>query len=307
MLKNTYHTKPAELEGVGKNYGEVRALDGVNLSVGKGEILALLGPNGAGKTTVISLLLGLLRPDEGQVRLFGQQPGNRELRRKIGVMLQISGVPETLTVSEHLTLFSSYYPSPRPIETLIRAAGLQELENRRYGLLSGGQQQRVLFALALCGDPELLFLDEPTVGLDVEARRGLWAEISALARKGRSILLTTHYLEEADALADRVVVLHRGRVVAEGSPREIKARTLGRTIRCTSSLKDDQLRKIEGISSFSRRGPQLEILSFEADALLRALLILDPGLRDLEIVGADLEEAFLALTGPEKGIEGKVA
>ncbi len=307
MQRENHHTRLAELVGVGKCFNEVRALDDVSLSIAPGETVAVLGPNGAGKTTAVALLLGLLSPDEGEVRLFGQKPGSRALHQKIGVMLQISGVPETLTVTEHITLFSSYYPRPRPLEDLIRAAGLEGLENRRYGALSGGQQQRVLFALALCGDPELLFLDEPTAGLDVAARRSLWTEISALANDGRGILLTTHYLEEADALADRVVVLHQGRVVAEGTPSEIKARTLGRTIRCTTSLEDTQLETLAGIESLSRQGSRIELLTHDADSLVRSLFALDPDLRDLEITGAALEDAFLALTAPETKTEGKVA
>jgi len=213
-------------------------------------------------------------------------------------MLQISGVPHTLTVAEHITLFSSYYPSPRPLAESIRAAGLGGLERRRYGTLSGGQQQRLLFALALCGNPELLFLDEPTTGLDVTARRGLWAEISTFARQGRSVLLTTHYLEEADILADRVVVLHHGRVVAEGSPAEIKAQTLGRSVRCTTSLQSDELDQICGVERVSRNGSTVELLTRDADLVVRALLARDPNLRDLEVTGAALEDAFLALTEP---------
>ena len=288
----------AELLGVTKTYGEVCALDDVSLGIGPGEIVAVLGPNGAGKTTAVGLLLGLLRQQRGQVRLFGQQPGSRSVRHRVGVMLQISGIPHTLTVAEHIMLFSSYYPSPRPLARSIRAAGLEGLERRLYGSLSGGQQQRVLFALALCGNPELLFLDEPTSGLDVTARRGLWAEISAFARQGRSVLLTTHYLEEADVLADRVVVLHQGRVVAEGSPAEIKAQTLGRTVRCTTGMQSSELEHIDGVECVTRSGSSVELLTRDADLVVRTLLARDPELCDLEVTGAALEDVFLALTGP---------
>jgi len=307
MPKHTHHHPLAKLVGASKRYGGVLALDSVDLSIDAGEIVAVLGPNGAGKTTAVGLLLGLLRPDGGEVRLFGEPPGSRSAQLRTGVMLQVSGVPETLTVAEHITLFATYYRRPRPLAESIRAAGLQGLENRRYGGLSGGQQQRLLFALALCGDPELLFLDEPTAGLDVAARRCLWAEITTLARRGRGVLLTTHYLEEADALADRIVVLHRGKVVAEGTPAEIKARTLRRTVRCTTSLVDNDLEEMDGVERFSRNGSSVEMLTRDADRLVRLLLALDPGLRDLEVAGAGLEDAFLALTGPEPEIDKEVA
>lgn len=307
MARSNNHNPLAALVGVSKRYGDVLALDDVSLSIGAGEIVAVLGPNGAGKTTAVSLLLGLLTPQAGEVRLFGAPPGSRSLQQRTGVMLQISGVPQTLTVAEHIMLFSSYYQGPRPLTESIGAAGLQGLENRRYGDLSGGQQQRVLFALALCGDPELLFLDEPTAGLDVAARRGLWAEISALARRGRGVLLTSHYLEEADALADRIVVLHRGRVVAEGTPSEIKARTLGRTVRCTTTLEDGELAEMNCVERLTRHGSSVELLTRDADLLVRSLLARDPRLRDLEVAGAALEDAFLALTGPEPEIDREVA
>ncbi len=306
MPQTDTSTLPAKLDRVTKTYGDVVALDEVSLAIRPGEILAVLGPNGAGKTTAVGLLLGLLRQQEGQIRLFGKKPGTRSVQRRLGMMLQISGIPQTLTVAEHVKLFSSYYPQPRQSEDVIRAAGLEGLEDRRHGSLSGGQQQRVLFALALCGNPELLFLDEPTAGLDVTARRGLWAEIRAFARRGRSVLLTTHYLEEADVLADRVVVLHRGKVVAEGTPTEIKARTLGHTVRCTTALGDGALEQIDGVERLVRHGSGVELLTRDADLLVRTLLSLDPKLCNLEVTGAALEDAFLALTAPEPEIHQEV-
>ncbi len=218
-------TEAAALSGVTKNYGSRRALDAIDLSIRSGELLALLGPNGAGKTTAVKLMLGLLNPDSGTVRVFGHDPRTAEHRQRTGVMLQVTRVPETLRVREHIDLFSSYYPHPLPMAEIVSAAGLQGIENRFFGELSGGQKQRVLFALAICGDPDLLFLDEPTVGLDVQARRMLWAQIRALLARGKSILLTTHYLEEADALANRIAVLNSGRVIASGTPAEIKRNT----------------------------------------------------------------------------------
>jgi ABC-2 type transport system ATP-binding protein len=213
---------PAEFTKVTKNYGMVEALRGLDLTIRPGELVALLGANGAGKTTAVRALLGLSKPTSGEVRVFGGDPRDARSRTRIGALLQVARVPETLRVREHIHLFSSYYPNPRPIDEVIEAAGLQGLEKRKFGQLSGGQQKRVLFALALCGNPDLLVLDEPTVGLDVEARRALWKQIRAFLAGGRSVLLTTHYLPEAEALADRVVVIHKGVVKAEGTPREIK-------------------------------------------------------------------------------------
>jgi ABC-2 type transport system ATP-binding protein len=213
---------PAQFTHVKKNYGTVEALRGLDLTIGPGELVALLGANGAGKTTAVRALLGLSKPTSGEVRVFGGDPRDAHSRIRIGALLQIARVPETLRVREHIDLFSSYYPNPRPIDEVIEAAGLQGLEKRKFGQLSGGQQKRVLFALALCGNPDLLVLDEPTVGLDVEARRALWKQIRAFIAGGRSVLLTTHYLAEAEALANRVVVIHKGVVMAEGTPQEIK-------------------------------------------------------------------------------------
>lgn len=213
-----------EMEAAVKRYGGVKAVDGVSLRVERGEVVALLGGNGAGKTTAMRLMLGLTRADSGRVRLFGRAPGERAARQQVGVMLQAGGVPATLRVREHVELFSSYYAAARPVEETLRLAGLTELAERPYGALSGGQQQRLLFGLAMCGRPGLLMLDEPTVGLDAGARRGLWKQVQGAAREGAAVLLSTHYLEEAEALATRVVVMNRGRVVAEGSAAELKAR-----------------------------------------------------------------------------------
>jgi ABC-2 type transport system ATP-binding protein len=212
----------AQFTSVQKQYGMVEALKGLDLTIRQGELLALLGANGAGKTTAVRLLLGLAKPTSGEVRVFGGDPRDARTRTRIGAVLQSARVPETLRVREHIHLFSSYYPNPMPMDEVIAAAGLQGLERRKFGELSGGQQKRVLFALAICGNPDLLILDEPTVGLDVEARRALWKQIRGFIAGGKSVLLTTHYLAEAEALADRVVVLHHGNVVAEGTPQEIK-------------------------------------------------------------------------------------
>jgi ABC-2 type transport system ATP-binding protein len=287
---------PAELRAVTHRYGTVTALDGVSLALRPGELLALLGPNGAGKTTAVKLLLGLLRPAEGTVRVFGADPVEPATRRRVGAMLQVAKVPETLRVREHLELFASYYPRPLPLAEAVEAAGLRGYENRLFGQLSGGERQRVLFALALVGDPDLLFLDEPTVGLDVESRRGFWAHIRAFVARGRTVLLTTHHLEEADALADRVVVLHKGHVIADGSPVEVKSVASEKRVRCVTRLSVDELRTLPGVLGGEEDRAAIVLRTREAEAVVRQLLLRDPGLRDLEVSSVALEDAFLQLT-----------
>jgi ABC-2 type transport system ATP-binding protein len=286
----------AELIGAGKRYGRVEALAGVDVTLRRGELTALLGPNGAGKTTAVKLLLGLARASSGSVLLFGGDPATRQARERRGAMLQVAKVPETLTVREHLELFAAYYPRPLAVGEAIRRGALERVADRRFGELSGGERQRTLFALALIGDPELLLLDEPTVGFDVEARHALWAEIRRLVEEGRSVLLTTHYLEEADALADRVVVLDRGRVIADGTPAEVKRRSASRRVACRTRLDDAALRSLPGVASLAREGERVVLMVAEAESVVAALLRLDPTLAELEVRGAGLEEAFLALT-----------
>jgi ABC-2 type transport system ATP-binding protein len=286
----------ASLESVNKNYGSVQALRNVNFRVRAGEIAALLGPNGAGKTTAVKLLLGLTPPNSGKVRVLGGDPTNPENRTRTGAMLQVGRVPETLRVREHIDLFSSYYRNPMPASDVLAAAGLERLRDRKFAELSGGQKQRVLFALAICGDPDLLFLDEPTVGLDVEARRLLWEEIRDLARRGKTILLTTHYLQEADSLADRIVVINKGEIIAEGTPAEIKAQTSGKKIRCVTRLNLNAVRSIPGVIEVKEDREALEIRTSDAERVVRELLADDETVSGLEITAAGLEEAFLALT-----------
>jgi ABC-2 type transport system ATP-binding protein len=289
----------AELRRAVKRYGAVTALAGMDFEVRPGEVVALLGPNGAGKTTAVQLLLGLARPNAGEARLFGVEPRRAEARMRTGAMLQISKVPETLKVREHIHLVSSYYPQPLPAREVMAAAGLEGIEERLFGKLSGGQRQRVLFALALCGDPDLMFLDEPTVGLDVEARRVFWTVIAEKARQGRSVLLTTHYLEEADALADRIVMIGRGRVIAEGTPAEIKSRVVGRKIRCRTALPLAEIAALPGVRDVRRQDELTEVFAAEAERTVFELLSRDPSLSALEVRGADLEEAFLTLTNSD--------
>jgi len=290
----------ARLSNVSKSYGAVRALNRVNLEVRPGEILAVLGPNGAGKTTAVKLLLGLAGPSAGQVTVFGGDPRNPANRMRTGAMLQVARVPETLKVREHVDLFSSYYPNPLPLRETLEAAGLTAIQNRQFGDLSGGQKQRLLFALAICGDPDLLFLDEATLGLDVEARRLLWDQIRNLASRGKAVLLTTHYLQEADALADRILVINRGEIIAEGTPSEIKARTSGRQIRCQTGLTLEQVRAIPGVEEAKQEGNTMVMQTKAAEPVLRELLRRDPYLSGTEVTSAGLEEAFLALTSNDQ-------
>ena len=286
----------ASLDHVTKTFGDITALASVNVQVRPGEVLAVLGPNGAGKTTIIRLLLGLIAPDRGHVTVLGADPRHSANRTRTGAMLQVGKVPETLRVAEHIDLFSSYYPAPFPLQDTIAAAGLTGLESRQFGELSGGQKQRLLFALAICGNPDLVYLDEPTVGFDVEARRCFWEQVRALVARGKAVLLTTHYLHEADALADRIVVINKGTVIAEGTPAEIKARTAGRCIRCVSALDDHALSAIPGVLDIRRDREALLIHASEAEPVLRELLLRDPTVAGIEVTTAGLEEAFLALT-----------
>ena len=272
------------------------AVEGVDLSVRAGELLAVLGPNGAGKTTALGMLTGLTTPSTGTARLFGRDPRDLAARQRIGVMLQSSGVPATLRVRELLTAFRGYYPAPLPVASVVEAAGLHGLEDRLFGALSGGQQRRVLFGIALCGDPQLVFVDEPTTGLDAEVRRTLWATLRTLAATGRGVVLTTHYLEEADALADRIVVLHQGRVIAEGTPSQVKSLVPGRRIAAETSLEAGQASGWAGVHHVQRDGTRLELLVGEAEPVLRELLYRDPWVTGVTVTEPTLEDAFLTLT-----------
>jgi len=286
----------ARLQQAGKSYGKVRALDGLDLCLRAGQVTALLGANGAGKTTAIGLLLGLLRADSGSAVLFGRDPRERAARRGIGVMLQTAGLPERLRVGELLAQARSYYPDARSVADCVALAGLDGLLDRRYGMLSGGQQRRVQFAIAVCGRPRLLFLDEPTTGLDIDARQKLWQAIRELVAQGCGVLLTTHYLEEAEALSDRVVVLDRGRLVAEGSVGEIRAHVAQRRVRCITTINADDVARWPGVREAQREGEYLRIVAEAAEPVVRRLLDADPHLHELEVQRAGLADAFLELT-----------
>ena len=297
----------ASLAHITKRYANgVLALDNLSLTLNRGEIVALLGPNGAGKSTAVKLMMGLSAPTGGSVRILGGDPRQTATRLRTGVMLQVGRAPEMLRVSEHINIFRGYYPNPMAYAGIVHAAGLEGVEGRMFGQLSGGQKQRMLFALSLAGDPDLIFLDEPTAGLDVEARRGIWVQIRALAERGKTVLLTTHYLEEADALAHRIVVINKGRMVCEGTPAEVKSLGSGtqgnstsrslKIIRCSTSLSAATLLAIPGVTSAEASGSLTTITSTQAEATLREMLALDPNLHSLEVQSPALEDAFLALT-----------
>lgn len=284
------------LERISKRFGGQTVLDDITLEIRAGEVTALLGPNGAGKTTTVGILTGRLAPDRGNVDLFGLDPSRPAARARMGVMLQSAGLPDVLTVRELVTLQSGYYRRPREIAATIALAGLGGLETRQAGRLSGGQQRRLHYALAICGQPDLLVLDEPTTGLDHEARRQLWATVRDEADAGTAILLTTHYLEEADALADRIVVIDEGRIVADGAPAKIKARVAGSTIRCRTVLPDAVLAGLSGVRTVGRSGAATTLLVADGAASARALLAADPSISDLTITAASLEDALADLS-----------
>jgi ABC-type multidrug transport system, ATPase component len=289
----------AALERVSKSYGSTVALDGLTLHVREGELLAVLGPNGAGKSTAIALLLGLLRPDRGVARLFGRTAPTLLERRQIGVMMQEVVLPADLKGREHIDLASSYYPSAYALDELIALTQIGSFCDKRYGELSGGQKRQIQFAVAICGRPRLLFLDEPTVGLDIEARARMWSVIRALISQGCSIVLTTHYLEEAEALADRVAVIAKGKLIADGSVREIRSIVSRKTISCITSLPAEALKGWTGVQSVEVDGERTTLTVIEAEPVVRKLLASDPRLADLEVHRAGLAEAFLELTQQE--------
>jgi ABC-2 type transport system ATP-binding protein len=289
------------LEALEKSYrgptGPVRAVRGIDVEVAAGEAVALLGPTGAGKSTAIDMLLGLQRPDAGTVEVFGLPPAEAIAGGRIGAMLQTGGLLRDLKVREFLTMLAALYPRALPAEEVLALAGIEEIAERRTNKLSGGQTQRVRFAAALVCDPDLLVLDEPTVGMDVEARHAFWTTVRAFAARGKTILFATHYLEEADGYADRAVLMAQGRVVADGPTTEIKAMVGSRTIRATlPGVPPELLDELPGIAGVERRGEAVVLVCSDSDTAIRALLDAYPDARDIEIRGAGLEEAFLQLT-----------
>ncbi|ADD28029.1 ABC transporter ATP-binding protein [Meiothermus ruber] len=290
-------SSPAVLEQVSKHYGRVKALEELSLEVTEGELLALLGPNGAGKSTAISLLAGLRRPDRGRAWLFGLDPRDPQARANLGVTPQETGLPNELRVHEVLELVQAHYPNPTPRRELLERFGLGGLERRQCGGLSGGQKRRLAVALAFAGNPRLVILDEPTTGLDVEARRSLWEGVKRYQAQGGTVLLTTHYLEEAEALASRIAVIDRGRLIAEGTVGQIKARVGLKQVRFAAA----ELPPLEGVSRLEREGDTFTLYTPEADTVVRQLVQKSVAFKGLEVRSVSLEEAFVALTGePQK-------
>jgi ABC-2 type transport system ATP-binding protein len=285
------------VSGLRKTFGAVTAVDGIDLTVAPGEVVALLGPNGAGKTTTIELLLGLSRPDAGIVAVYGLDPVAAVRSGRVGAMLQSGGLLHDLKVRETVALVAAMHAQPLAVDAALELAGIADLAGRKVESLSGGQRQRVLFALAVVPDPSLVVLDEPTVAMDVESRRAFWASMRALTDGGRSVLFATHYLEEADQNADRIVLMAAGRVVADGPATEIKATVDVRRIRATLPDADpDVLLRLPGVSSVQQHGGTVTLTCEDADAALRALVAAEPAARDFEVTGTGLEDAFLALT-----------
>ena len=290
-------TAVVELVDAHKSYGTVEALRGVNVTIESGEVVAILGPNGAGKTTSINLMLGLRKPSAGQARLFGLDPTDPRARSRCGVMLQESGVPELLKVREIVQIFSSYYPRPMPAAAAIALAGLEEKAGARIDRLSGGQRQRLYYALAVIGDPEVLFLDEPTAGMDVKGRRSFLDGLRESVKRGKTIVLTTHYLEEADAIARRVIVIDHGVVVADASPAEIKRQVAGKTVTFeTDGRLDPQMLASLPVQGVEIADSRVRLLTNQPEAVLKALFDRGVAISNLEVTGADLEEAFVHLT-----------
>ncbi len=287
--------------GVVHRYRSLVALDHLDLEVARGETLALLGPNGAGKSTAISILLGLQRPQEGEVAVLGTDPRSAMASGKVGAMLQVgggTGLPHGVKVGDLVAMTSRLYRHPAAVKRTLERAGLTALAERQTHRLSGGQAQRVRFALAIAGDPELVFLDEPTVAMDVDGRRSFWTMMRGFAQEGNTVVFATHHLDEVDAVADRIVVMRRGTVVANGAASTIKAAVPTRRVRFASTGADPaRLRELDGVDAAIVRGSEVVLDSLDADATVRSLVASGVAFSDIEVTGADLEQAFVALTG----------
>jgi ABC-2 type transport system ATP-binding protein len=292
----------ATLAAVSKQLGGKPVLDRFDLGIGRGEVTALLGPNGAGKTTSVSLMTGRLRPDSGKALLFGLDPTRPAARARMGVMLQAAGLPDVMTVSELVALQSGYYRDARSLAETLAVAGLADLEHRRCGALSGGQARRVQYALAICGRPDLLILDEPTAAMDRAAARALWATVREAAADGAAVLMTTHDLAEADTLADRVVVMDAGRIVADNTPAALRARAGGSVVRCRTALPPPRAAMMPGVREASVDGADLRLVTIDAVSTVRMLIDTDPALADLRIHEASLEDAIATLLATNERI-----
>jgi ABC-2 type transport system ATP-binding protein len=283
-----------------KHYGPVKAVDGIDLLIAPGEVVALLGPNGAGKSTTVDMLLGLTKPDAGEVTVFGNEPGRAVAEGAIGAMLQNGTLLDDATVGETVAMIASLHRRPMPVEEAMRRAGVEEFANRRCNKLSGGQKQRVRFAVALVSNPDLLVLDEPTAAMDVGTRREFWTSMREFTDAGRTVLFATHYLDEAEEFADRVVLMREGHIVADGSVATVREMASGRTISAVlPSVPVDHLGVLPGVVDVSRRADRIALTCNDSDTALRALLATYPNVHDIEISAAGLEEAFLALTAKE--------
>jgi ABC-2 type transport system ATP-binding protein len=288
-----------ELRGIYKSFGSVEAVRGIDLNVASGEVVAFLGPNGAGKTSTIDVILGLSQPTRGEVSVYGMQPRQAIALGLISAVMQTGGLLKDLTVGETARYTASLFTHAQPVDEVLKRAGIAEIADRKVGKCSGGEQQRLRFAMALLSDPELLILDEPTTGMDVEGRRSFWAAIRQDAELGRTVLFATHYLEEADEYADRVILLRHGKIVADGTAAQVKALAAGRTVRATLAGADEAtLRAIPGVDSVEVRGDTVLVHSKDSDSVARYLLTSTPA-RDLEIVARGLEDAFIALTSDD--------
>lgn len=288
------HSHPLQSRSLVKRFGDVTALNNVSLQVNAG-VTAVLGQNGAGKTTLIRCALGLERPTNGDITLFGLHPSKRASRRRVGVMLQDTELPDLLTGRELITLFASYYPKPMTLDAVIDLTRIGAFIDKRYKKLSGGQKRRIQFAITVVGNPDLVFLDEPTTGLDSEARKALWDTVRGFAAEGRSIVLTTHYLEEADSLADRIVIMKAGEVIADADAETIRAGVGGSLIRCETGAAIEAVRTLPACTAAAMSGRLMEIRSTSAVDTLRALFELDPAVVDLTVSKPRLEDIFAEL------------
>ncbi|RSK34389.1 ABC transporter ATP-binding protein [Bhargavaea beijingensis] len=293
------------VDRITKRFKGMTAVDGVSFSVVRGEVAAILGPNGAGKSTTMHMLLGLLKPDGGSAELFGNAPGSKEARERIGVMLQDVSLMDAMKVREVLELIRGYYRNPMPHRDLLRLTGLSEEDlKKRAEKLSGGQKRRVSFALALAGDPDLLFFDEPTVGMDVGARARFWTTVKDLAAQGKTVIFSTHYLQEADDVASRILLFNRGRLIADGSPAQVKGQLLRKTVsfKLPDKVSAERLRSLPNVLSMDLGMERIELVTDDTDRLLYALVTADIGASDITIGQGRLEDAFTELTRTEEGV-----